>query len=132
MVKKNLPANAGDSGCKLIQEDPTCRRATELVHRNYSASALEPRNLNSWVHALQVLKAKRSRACTLQQEMILQEEVHVSQLESATTRDKYTQQKKTQHSQKNKKKVLPFFPWGQYKVRLQANLRIGWTGWFMF
>ena len=70
--KKNLPANAGDWGCILIQEDPTCRRATELVHRNYSASALEPRNLNSWVHAPQLLKPKRSRACALQQEKILQ------------------------------------------------------------
>ena len=70
--KKNLPANAGDSICILIQEDPTCRRATELVHHKYSASALEPRNLNSWVHALQLLKPKCSRACALQQEKILQ------------------------------------------------------------
>ena len=28
----------------LIWEDPTCRRATEPVHDNYWASALEPRN----------------------------------------------------------------------------------------
>ena len=81
--KKNLPANAGDSGCILIQEDPTCCGATEPAHHNYSASALEPRNLNARVHAPQLLKPKRSRACALQQEKILQEEAHVSQLESS-------------------------------------------------
>jgi len=32
----------------LIQEDPTCHRATKPVHCKYWACALEPRNYNHW------------------------------------------------------------------------------------
>ena len=31
-VVKNLPANAEDTGSVLVQEDPTCRRASKPVH----------------------------------------------------------------------------------------------------
>ena len=35
MKKKNLPANAGDTTNSIIvQEDPTCRRATKSVCHN--------------------------------------------------------------------------------------------------
>ena len=34
-VVKNLPANAGTWVQSLIQEDPTCHRATKPVHHNY-------------------------------------------------------------------------------------------------
>ena len=32
---KNLPANAGDTGSSLIQEDSTCHGATKPVCHNY-------------------------------------------------------------------------------------------------
>ena len=32
---KNPPANAGDTGLSLVQEDPTCRGATKPVRHNY-------------------------------------------------------------------------------------------------
>ena len=42
-VVKNLPANPGTWIQSLIQEDPTCRRATKPMHHNYwSPSTLEP------------------------------------------------------------------------------------------
>ena len=31
----NLPASAGDTGSSLVQEDPTCHRATKPVRHNY-------------------------------------------------------------------------------------------------
>ena len=40
----------------LVREDPTCRRATKPVHRNYWACALEPTSHNYWAHELQLLK----------------------------------------------------------------------------
>ena len=32
----------------LVQEDPTCRRATKPPHHNYVACTLEPRSCNYW------------------------------------------------------------------------------------
>ena len=43
-VIKNLPANAGDTVQSLVQEDPTCRRATKPMRHNYWTCALEPGN----------------------------------------------------------------------------------------
>ena len=40
----------------LIQEDPTCRRATKPVCHNYWAWALEPASHNYWAHVPQLLK----------------------------------------------------------------------------
>ena len=34
-VVKNPPANAGDTVRALVQEDPTCSRATKPVRHNY-------------------------------------------------------------------------------------------------
>ena len=34
-VVKNLPANAGSQVRALVQEDPTCHRATKPVCHNY-------------------------------------------------------------------------------------------------
>ena len=41
----------------LVQEDPTCRRATNPASHNYwSPGDLEPACCNYWTHALQLLK----------------------------------------------------------------------------
>ena len=58
-VVKNLPANAGDMGLILVQEDPTWRGTTKSVHHNYWACALEPANHNYWAHVPQLLKPAR-------------------------------------------------------------------------
>ena len=64
--KTNLPANAGDTGSVLAWEDPTCTRATKLMHHKYWACALEPKSRNFWVHMLQLLKLEWPRARVLQ------------------------------------------------------------------
>ena len=40
----------------LVQEDPTCRRATEPMRHNYWACALEPVSHNYWARVPQLLK----------------------------------------------------------------------------
>ena len=45
-VVKNLPANAGDTSLILIQEDPTCFRATKPMYYNCWVYALEPMSHN--------------------------------------------------------------------------------------
>ena len=54
----------------LVQEDPTCRGATEPVCHNYWACALEPASHNYWAHAprahMPQLLSPRSRAHTPQ------------------------------------------------------------------
>ena len=40
----------------LVQEDPTCRRATKPVRHNYWACALEPASHNYWAHVPKLLK----------------------------------------------------------------------------
>ena len=47
---KNPPANAGDMDVILVQEDPTCLRATKLVRQNYWACAPD--------HELQLLSKR--------------------------------------------------------------------------
>ena len=44
---KNLPANAGDMGSVLVQEDPTCCGATKPMCHNYGAHTLEPASRNN-------------------------------------------------------------------------------------
>ena len=58
-VVKNLPANAGDMVRALVQENPTCRRATKHVRHNYWAWALEPVSHNYWARVPQLLKPVR-------------------------------------------------------------------------
>ena len=41
----------------LVQEDPTCLRATKPVHHNYWACALEPVSHNYWAHVPQLLSS---------------------------------------------------------------------------
>ena len=36
-VSESLPANSGDSGLTVVQEDSTCLRAAKPVHHNYRA-----------------------------------------------------------------------------------------------
>ena len=40
----------------LVQEDPTCCRATKPMHHNYSSCALEPASHNYCAHEPQLLK----------------------------------------------------------------------------
>ena len=40
----------------LVQEDPTCLRATKPVHHNYWDCALEPASHNYWAFVPQLLK----------------------------------------------------------------------------
>ena len=57
-VVKNLPANAGDTGSALVQEDPTCCGATKPMHHNYWACTVLMSH-NYWAGVLQVLKPMR-------------------------------------------------------------------------
>ena len=43
----------------LVQEDPTCRRATKPTRHNYWACALEPASHNYWTRVPQLLKPAR-------------------------------------------------------------------------
>ena len=45
-VVKNLPASAGARALSLLQEDPTCHRATKPPHHNYWFCSLEPQLLS--------------------------------------------------------------------------------------
>ena len=60
-VVKNLPANAGDVGWSLIQEDPMCHWATKPVCHIYWACALEPRSFNYWAHVPELQKPVHPR-----------------------------------------------------------------------
>ena len=55
-VVKNPPAMQGTWVGALVQEDPTCHRATKPVRRNYWACALEPTSHNYWARVPQLLK----------------------------------------------------------------------------
>ena len=50
----------------LVQEDPTCRRASKPARHHYWACALQPTSHNYWAHTLQLLKPAHSRAHVLQ------------------------------------------------------------------
>ena len=53
----------------LVQEDPTCRRATKLIFHNYWACALEPAHHNYWARPrTTATEARVPRAHALQQE----------------------------------------------------------------
>ena len=81
-VVKNPPANAGDMGLTLVQEDSTCQGATKLVSHHYRA------------HVLQLLKPESSRAHGLQQEKPPQWEAQAPQPEKAQVHNKGTAQPK--------------------------------------
>ena len=66
----------------LIQEDPTCCRATEPVCPNSWACSVESRNHNHWAQKPQLLKPAHPRAHALQQEKPCQWEAHAPPLES--------------------------------------------------
>ena len=75
----------------LVQEDPTCSRATKAAHHNYGACTLESGNCNYWAHAVQLLKPAPT-ACAPRHERPPQweapadrneEEPHSPQLEKA-------------------------------------------------
>ena len=55
-VVKNLQ---GTQVWSQVREDPTCCGATNLVHHNYWACALEPATHNYWARVLQLLKPAR-------------------------------------------------------------------------
>ena len=72
----------------LIQEDPTCCRATESLRHNYSACAIEPWNCNYWTGVLKLLKPECSRGYAPQRERPSQLEIHAPQLESGPRNDR--------------------------------------------
>ena len=59
VVKNRLPMQETRVWA-LVQEDPTCRRATKPLRHNYWACTLEPVSHNYWTHV--------PRACAPQQE----------------------------------------------------------------
>ena len=70
----------------LVQEDPTCSGATQLVRHNYRACALEPASHNYWAREPHLLsphatttEARAPRAHALQQEKPPQREAHAPQ-----------------------------------------------------
>ena len=50
----------------LVQEDPTCHRATKPMRHNYWTCALQPTSHNYWALAPQLLKPLCPRACVPQ------------------------------------------------------------------
>ena len=81
----------------LVQEDPTCRRATKPVCHNYWACALQPACRNSWSP-----RAATTGAHALQQEKPLQWEARALQGKPllTATRESPCTATKTQCSQK--------------------------------
>ena len=77
----------------LVQEDPTCRRATKPVCHNYWACALEPASHNYWAHVPQLLSPRATTteahvpsAHAPQQEKPPQWEAHAPQRRVAPAR----------------------------------------------
>ena len=77
----------------LVQEDPTCRRATKPVRHNHWACALELTSHNYWAHLPQLLspcatttEARVPRARAPQQEKPLRWEARAPQRRVAPTR----------------------------------------------
>ena len=66
----------------LVQEDPTCLRATKPVPHNYWGRALEPGSRNYWAQALQLPKRAHPRTGAPQREKSLQWKACAVQLES--------------------------------------------------
>ena len=62
-VDKSPPASQGTQVQSLVQEDPTCHRATKPEHHNYCACALESMGRNYLAHVPQLVKPVLSRAC---------------------------------------------------------------------
>ena len=67
----------------LIQEDPTCRRATKPMGHNYWTCALEPGSRNYWPHVPHLLKPRYPGAHAPQQEKPLKREAHAPHLKSS-------------------------------------------------
>ena len=57
-----------DMGLIVIWEVPACLRATKLMHHDYWAGALEPRNHNYWAHAPHLIKTACPRRHAPQKE----------------------------------------------------------------
>ena len=89
----------------LVQEDPTCRRATEPMHHNYWACALELMSHNYWARMLQLLKPVRLEPVLHNKRSHRNEKPahhNEEQPSLATTRESPRAAMKTQHSQKKK------------------------------
>ena len=52
----------------LVQEDPTCLRATKPMSHNYGVHAPEPGSLHSWANVWQLLKSESPRTHAAQEE----------------------------------------------------------------
>ena len=82
----------------LIWEDPTCQRATELVHNYYWDCALEPESHKYWSHKLEA-QAPYS-LCSATTEAITVRSPHT------TTREKPAEQWRLSTAKNNKKKMF--------------------------
>ena len=60
----------------LVQEDPTCCKATKPMCHNHWACALEPGCHSDWAPRRQLLKSAHSRACGPKQEKSPPQEAH--------------------------------------------------------
>ena len=70
----------------LVQEDPTCRRATKPMHHNYWACALEPASHNYWARMPQLLKPAHLEPMLHNKEKPLQWEARTPQWRVAPAR----------------------------------------------
>ena len=71
-VVKKPPVNEETQVSSLIQEDPTCCKATKPVRRNHWAGAPEPGSCHDWAHEPQLLKPVAQEPVLCQQEEPLQ------------------------------------------------------------
>ena len=81
----------------LIQEDPTCHRATKPVCHNYWAYALEPGSHNYWAHTPQLLKLMAQNPCSATREATTLRSPHTA----TESRTRSLQLEKTPHSNKD-------------------------------
>ena len=86
----------------LIQEDPTCHGATELVCHNCWTCAPKPGNHNHWAHAQQLLKPPHPRTRAQRPEKPPQWEARAPQWESGPSSP---QQRKAQQQEPVQPKI---------------------------
>ena len=86
-LRIHLPMQGTQFRWSLIREDPRCWGATESVHCNYWARALEPWNHNYWSHVLQLLKPSCPRVSAPQREEPPQWEAEAPQRRPSATKN---------------------------------------------
>ena len=113
----------------LVQEDPTCHRATKPVHHNYWACALEPTNHNYWSPRAATTEARTPRARAPQREAIATRSLHTttkSSSHSPQLEKAHAQQQRPNAAKKKKRKKthsdIPLTPTRMVKnKKLESN-----------